>query len=696
MSKEEKTEKRSKRAIRKEASEQKRIKQDAIMKESKLSASLFYAEEAEVDTRSPEKDVEIFKSTCADIRQAMLDIRSLKDKKAPHDEIDDKRVSVTLDFINLKKLNRLAHVRCKKVRENTNEAKQRIDQYHLQLQNLLYEIMHLEKEINKCLEFKSKDEEIELVSLEEFYKTAPADISHPETTKTDQHQQRLARLDWELEQRKQLAKKLKDSKQSKEGLAHEIKSKQEYLENLQPKLKTVLEATKPVQEYLDMPFDQIREEQETARHLPPPLYVLYMQTSAYRQACDKNLQVSIIGDLEAAKAIKSRSQVVEEDSDSDQEEQEHSKKSKRRRKTQDGRVEERKQQALRKHPLAVKLDINCKDGNSLHLTFHFMLTMGIITVDINLTLAENNASSVSGSVTVAYVFSSSDLLAPKSILTDLYPGDHGNTSPNPANQYELRKLGLKDFTSYISEVGRPYLWAQWLGGLQFLENNAVNTPEEDISFTHMQETIRRLKRRVRSRLCLMKQTAAFETGNVVVDPEYQGLFPSKIVSRLTSWKRATYEDFAALPYTEALVTDGVVEESDIFFTAIIDRGSAKMTAQVVMTHDYPKVAPLFTVSVLWQHERTAMNDEHIKEMEEEVNVHHEELMKSKSCDTILSNQMQRLLMCFDIYLETEASGSEEEGPREISKEKIYNRMLRGPSRSKPYRYCPDIGIFTHR
>lgn len=36
-----------------------------------------------------------------------------------------------------------------------------------------------------------------------------------------------------------------------------------------------------------MPFDQIREQQETARHLPPPLYVLYMQTTAYRQACGK-------------------------------------------------------------------------------------------------------------------------------------------------------------------------------------------------------------------------------------------------------------------------------------------------------------------------------------------------------------------------------------------------------------------------
>lgn len=64
-----------------------------------------------------------------------------------------------------------------------------------------------------------------------------------------------------------------------------------------------------------------------------------------------------------------------------------------------------------------------------------------------------------------------------------------------------------------------------------------------------------------------------ETGNVVVDPEYQGLFPSKIVSRLTSWKRSTYEDFAILPHTQTLVDDEVVEQSDIFFTAVIERGS---------------------------------------------------------------------------------------------------------------------------
>ena len=34
------------------------------------------------------------------------------------------------------------------------QAKQQIDQRHLQLQNLLYEVSHLQKEINKCLQFQ--------------------------------------------------------------------------------------------------------------------------------------------------------------------------------------------------------------------------------------------------------------------------------------------------------------------------------------------------------------------------------------------------------------------------------------------------------------------------------------------------------------------------------------------------------------
>lgn len=93
--------------------------------------------------------------------------------------INEKRVEASLLFVSLKKLNRMDKLRLKKARDTTHDAKQRVDTFLLQHQNLLYEVFHLQKEVDKCLEFKSKDEDIELVPEEEFYQEAPVNISKP-------------------------------------------------------------------------------------------------------------------------------------------------------------------------------------------------------------------------------------------------------------------------------------------------------------------------------------------------------------------------------------------------------------------------------------------------------------------------------------------------------------------------------------
>ena len=51
-----------------------------------------------------------------------------------------------------------------------------------------------------------------------------------------------------------------------------------------------------------MPLDAQRLQHETARYLPQPLYILYVQASAYSEACDRHLEVKILGDLDIAKA----------------------------------------------------------------------------------------------------------------------------------------------------------------------------------------------------------------------------------------------------------------------------------------------------------------------------------------------------------------------------------------------------------
>lgn len=49
------------------------------------------------------------------------------------------------------------------------------------------------------------------------------------------------------------------------------------------------QASLPVQQYLSMPYEQTQKQTEVARHLPPPLYVLFVQANAYGQACGRQL-----------------------------------------------------------------------------------------------------------------------------------------------------------------------------------------------------------------------------------------------------------------------------------------------------------------------------------------------------------------------------------------------------------------------
>jgi len=70
------------------------------------------------------------------------------------DEIRELQIQTSLAFIELKKLNRMEKFRTKSARDSLVAAKSSVDSRHLHLQNLLYEVMHLKKEVIKCLQFK--------------------------------------------------------------------------------------------------------------------------------------------------------------------------------------------------------------------------------------------------------------------------------------------------------------------------------------------------------------------------------------------------------------------------------------------------------------------------------------------------------------------------------------------------------------
>uniref|UniRef100_A0A6Q2Y544 THO complex 5 n=1 Tax=Esox lucius TaxID=8010 RepID=A0A6Q2Y544_ESOLU len=620
-----------------------------------------YSEEVELDGSDPAEDYRQYKLTCKALAKLMNEIQELKANGAKDGcaEVEQKRMQSCIHFMSLKKLNRLAHMRLKRGRDQTHEGKQRVDVLHLQLQNLLYEVMHMQKEISKCLEFKSKHEEIDLVSIDEFNKEAPPEISRISITKDDPHQLTLARLDWELEQRKRLAEKYKESLSSKEKIQKSIEVKKEHLSSLQPGLNAIMQASLPVQEYLSMPFEQTQKQIEIARHLPPSLYVLLVQANAYGQACGECFSFT-------------NGQPCDDDSgDSDAEEEQTDRHTPTR--------------CLNfSHVVNVLLFPVSLDGSVLHLFFYYLMNLNIMTVKAKV----STATDLTGAI------SAGELLNSDTLLNCLYANDQGRETPNPANRYQFDKVGISVFGDYVAELGHPYQWVQRLGGLQF----PSETPEvcDSLSASHMESTMKLLRGRVQSRLALHKQFSSLEHSIVPVSSECQHLFPTKVLSRLSRWTAITHHEYTNLSFTRHVSDAGLARETDLFFLAVVERGTARLQAAVVLNPRYPEISPLFALSLSWKGERAGRSDDNLRAIESEVNVFKSELQGPRPGHQLLTNQVARLCVCLDVYLETDGQDDSVEGPREFPREKMCLRTARGPNRLKPFKYNHPQGFFSHR
>lgn len=83
--------------------------------------------------------------------------------------------------------------------------------------------------------------------------------------------------------------------------------------------------------------------------------------------------------------------------------------------------------------------------------------------------------------------------------------------------------------------------------------------------------------------------------------------------------------------------------------------------------------------LLWSHFVNELFVCMVQDMESEVNLYSQELISPKTCDYILSCQLQRLLMCLDLYLEAASAEESSRSPGkqvEFPKEKMFVRNAR--------------------
>ncbi|XP_015790808.1 THO complex subunit 5 homolog B [Tetranychus urticae] len=631
-------------------------------------------EEKEALSRDPEQDVETFNHTCDEIRTKLAEMKICKkDNNTENDpDFNKRKLEIAMAFLELKRLNRFDKIRCKHARDLVTEEKQKVDGFHLQLQNLMYEVLHLQKEINKCHEFKSRDETIELVSLEQFYEEAPEDVTKPLKESEDAHKRTLARLEWELEQRKRLASTLQDKMALKELIVEDIEKEKKRLESLRPILMSVVEAAQPLQSQLGLPLQVNDNQHEKASYLSRPMYVLFVNACAMKEAYKENFAVSINGNVDEAKATQFSNIIEDEESaESDAEDR----KGKRHRKSKMDKKELMMKKLISAHPLSVNLNFADKEsGTKLSLEFFHMINLNIITVKVN--------------ITGEYDISRSELLG-SHILDNLFEKDDGLTSPNIANDYQLKAARIDNFSDLSNKIGYAYKWAQTLCGLNFLPRDE-DKQSVSYNFTQIMDII---KSRFTHRTGLHQIILELERGSVSLPSSLVSVAFNKMSCLIKDWKPSSLDEWLTVTTGQNMFDFSLIDGSEHFFKVTLVRGSASLKALVALPTDYPNSSPLFQLTLNWQSEKTSSMDTSLRDLEYYVNIKCiESVLESEKIRT-LAIQIYTLCVGFDTFLEAEQNHSGAEGPMEFPKGRIFSHNYSGRDHSKPFEYAHEYGIF---
>ncbi|GIL44794.1 hypothetical protein Vafri_2281 [Volvox africanus] len=235
-------------------------------------------------------------------------LRRLAGRCSSNGKIDSQKATTEglLLLLQLKEESRKLAFRAEDQRDETSKFKTRLEQAHLQLQNLLYEKEYYEKEIHECqnFRFKHSDGAIGLVPTEQFLGSASPEVLA--RIGDDSHMLMLERLYDELNQRKAMVSKLNDLRKARAATRQEVDKRKRTLDDLQQQLQGLEDTAKPLQTIL-APHLSLRGFARSADLLPLPLYIVYSQLAAVREALGMPIRVAILGSsVEAESFAKSQ------------------------------------------------------------------------------------------------------------------------------------------------------------------------------------------------------------------------------------------------------------------------------------------------------------------------------------------------------------------------------------------------------
>lgn len=112
-------------------------------------------------------------------------------------------------------------------------------------------------------------------------------------------------------QRKELCKLHEKLEQHKKSLLETIANRKKFLSSLPSHLKSMKKASLPVQSQLGVLHTKKIKQHHSAELLPPPLYIIYSQFVAQKEAFNENIDLEIVGSLKDAQAF-ARQQAIKD------------------------------------------------------------------------------------------------------------------------------------------------------------------------------------------------------------------------------------------------------------------------------------------------------------------------------------------------------------------------------------------------
>ncbi|CAD6190445.1 unnamed protein product [Caenorhabditis auriculariae] len=511
------------------------------------------------------------------------------------------QVNVMHRIARMRRIARLCQYSTAQLRKETAAQLEKVDAKVLELQNVSSEVQHIQKEINRCLEFSAGDEDLELVPVPEFYADAPIGVSKPEITKNNEHEQYLARLEYEVIQRKQLQSTLQELEGRRNVLLSDIRGKEQRLQSLRPKIEALVKAAQPVQEILGVKKVESSSSEQTSlfASLPPMLAVIQIHACAYKDIMeDKNMQVKIVECSENAAACAKRKK--------EREENDVAIASSNGASTVETRVAAMASGIFDVHPMRVDVVI------------------GIPELETNVTaqfryLTELKLATLRWVVDDQFHETSSRKMSTR-FLTGLFAGDNGEECPDPIGQLKLQQLKLS-FGTIEEKLGRPYRFVQQLGGV-----DPANKDQKSKPSTHLAELMRKLviatRQRVADYFALTSLLADFRVKKAGALTHYLGE-SAKITIHFNSFDSVEEEEFAsAMPASlYGLITSKEYNDFERYRLELEDKNSSsKFTAWIAIPHDYPHRIPLF--GVVFEREKTeneSEGDQYVQQLEDIVN-----------------------------------------------------------------------------